>query len=208
MSGGLGYSVRNMPVKLMISLMYKVPMRQIAGSPDWLSSERYDVEAKADQAYGLEDLQTMFRNLLADRLSLRFHREWRDGNVYALTVDKAGLKMKPDTSPQNFEIPVTFAANGSLVGKRVDLRYLCWMLGQALQNDERPVIDQTGLTGFYDFQLAFAPVLRPGQTPPGTASDQPSLFDAVRDQLGLRLQAQRGPVESLVIEHVERPSDN
>jgi uncharacterized protein (TIGR03435 family) len=209
--GGRGYMAENVTVKLMISLMYKVPMRQIKGGPEWLDSEHYDVEAKADRAYSLDDLHIMYQNLLADRFNLRFHTETKEGNVYALTVDQAGLKMKRNDSPEDFNIPVTYGDNGLAIGKRVPMKYLSWWLGQRLQRDERPVVDMTGLSGNYDFTLNFAPVLPPDfpveKLPPGLL-DRPSIFVAVREQLGLKLQAQKGPVEFYVIDRVDRPSDN
>ena len=92
--GGIGYTSQNIPIKLIFSLMYRVPMRQISGGPEWLGSEPYDIEARADRPYAADDLREMFRNLLADRFNLKFHKDVREGNVYALSVDKAGLKMK------------------------------------------------------------------------------------------------------------------
>ncbi|MBB5062381.1 uncharacterized protein (TIGR03435 family) [Granulicella mallensis] len=71
---GRGYVAQNIPIKLMISLMYKVPMRQISGGPDWLNTDRYDVEARTDRPYGIDDLHVMFQNLLADRFNLKFHK--------------------------------------------------------------------------------------------------------------------------------------
>jgi uncharacterized protein (TIGR03435 family) len=209
--GGNGYVVQNMPVKVMFSLMYKVPMRQIVGAPDWLESERYDIEAKADHAYNIDDLHLMFQNLLADRFNLKFHQETKEGPVYALMVDKSGLKMKVNDSAQGFKIPLTPGPDNVFIGVRVPMPYLCWFLGQQLQSEERPVINQTGLDKNYDFNLSFAPELPPNvpkeNLPPGLL-DRPSIFDAVREQLGLRLQAQKGPVEYYVIDHVEKPSAN
>ena len=209
--GGYGYAAQNMPVKVMISLMYKVPERQIKGGPEWLSTARYDVEAKADKAYNLDDLHTMFQNLLADRFNLKFHTETKEGNVYSLTVEKAGLKMKPNTSEQDFLIPIQFGNDGSSVGKRVPMPYLCWWLGQQLRFDERPVVDNTGLTGNFDFTLTFAPQLPPDvprENLPPDAQDRPSIFEALKQQLGLRLQPEKGPVPYLVIDRIERPSPN
>jgi hypothetical protein len=105
MPGGQRYVATNVPVKLIFSLMYKVPLRQITGGPAWLDSERYDIEATAAHSYDLDDLHTMFQNLLADEFKLRFHKEIREGSVYALSVDKAGSKMKLNQTPQDFKIP-------------------------------------------------------------------------------------------------------
>jgi uncharacterized protein (TIGR03435 family) len=86
------------------------------------------------------------------------------------------------------------------------MSYLSWWLGQHLQADERPVLDRTSLTGYYDFNLNFAPVRPPGAEAPET--QLPSIFDALRQQLGLKLHAEKGPVEYLIIDHIDRPSEN
>lgn len=208
--GGEGYLAQNISVKLMISLMYKVPMRQIKGGPDWLNSDHFDVEAKADHSYSKEDLHVMFQNLLADRFALKFHKEIKDGPVYMLTVDPSGLKMKVNPSPQDYKIPMMGGPEHTR-GSRVSMQYFCWWLGQILQNDQRPVIDKTGLDKNYDFTLSYAPELPPNASSenlPQSQADLPSIFVALRDQLGLRLQAQKGPVEYFVIDRIEKPSEN
>jgi uncharacterized protein (TIGR03435 family) len=206
LAGGNGYTAQNIPIKLMISLMYRVPMRQISGGPDWIESDRYNVEAKADHPYTIDDLRIMYQNLLADRLNLKFHKETKEGSLYALMVDTPGTRMKIDTSPQNFDIPITYNQSGNAVGVRVPIPYLCWWLGQQLQADQRPVIDKTGLDKNYDFTLSFAPV-RPLDASP-SESQLPSIFDAVKQELGLKLHPQKGPVDYYVIDHIERPSAN
>jgi uncharacterized protein (TIGR03435 family) len=208
--GGNGYTVKNIPIKLIISLMYRVPMRQISGEPEWVNSDRYDIEAKTDGSYNVDDLHAMFQNLLADRFNLKFHIETKEGNVYALMLDTGGTKMKVNDSPDDYKIPVNFSPEG-FVGARVPMGYLCWFLGQQLQNDERPVINRTGLSGNYDFSLSFMPELPPGvqrDNLPPEVLNRPSIFDAVRQQLGLKLVPQKGPVDHYVIDHIDRPSDN
>ena len=204
--GGNGYTAQNIPVKLMISLMYKVPMKQIEGGPDWLNSDNYDIEARVDQSSDKGELQAMFRNLLADRFKLKFHKEIKEGPVYALVVDKSGLKMKIDGAGQDLKIPMNYGKDNEVIGTRVPMQYLCWWIGQQLQRDDRPVVDETGLKNSYDFTFKFAPEL-PLDVPKENL-DLPSIFDALRDQLGLRLVAKNGPVESYVIDHIERPSEN
>jgi uncharacterized protein (TIGR03435 family) len=205
---GQGYTAQNVPVKLMIALMYKLPARQIQGGPGWLNTDLYNVEARADHAYNLDDLHTMFQNLLADEFGLKFHRETKEGAVYALTVDKSGLKMRINESPQDFNVPVVGPNNGVAVGRRVGMEYLCWWLGTlVLFRDERPVIDKSGLKGNYDFDLTFAPELGPG-VPNDDFKDRLPIFEALRQQLGLELKPQKGTVEVFVIDHVERPAAN
>jgi uncharacterized protein (TIGR03435 family) len=209
--GGNGYTVLNANVRLMISLMYKVPVSQIIGGPAWLDSDPYDIEAKADGSHSIDDLHTMFQNLLADRFHLRFHKETREGLVYALTIDKSGLKMKPNLAPQDYKVAVTPNGFGIYAGTRVPMNYLAWFLGQQLQPDGRPVIDRTGLTGNYDFTLFFLPELPPGTSRDNLSPelrDRPSLAEAIREQLGLNLQRENGPVEHFVIDQIDRPSDN
>ncbi|MGD0302456.1 MAG: TIGR03435 family protein [Bryobacteraceae bacterium] len=212
--GGQEYKAESVPVKLMISLMYKIPMRQITGGPGWLDTDLFDVDAKADKSYNLDDLHTMFQNLLADEFKLKFHKEIKEGPVYLLTQDKAGSKMKISESDRFSDIPIQGGPGGVVVGKRVPMQYFSWWFGNGvLQRDERPVIDKTGLDKFYDFTLSFLPELPPGMDfpkenlPPGFL-DRPSIFDALRQQLGLKLEAQKGPVEYYVIDHVEKPAEN
>jgi uncharacterized protein (TIGR03435 family) len=102
--GGQEYKAENVPVKLMISLMYKIPFRQITGGPGWLDSDLYDVDAKADHSYNLDDLHVMFQNLLADEFKLKFHKEIKEGPVYALMLDKSGSKMKISDSDRFSDI--------------------------------------------------------------------------------------------------------
>ena len=199
--GGTGYTAQNIPVKLMISLMYKVPMKEIEGGPEWLDNDSYDIEARIDHSANIDDLHTMFQNLLADRFKLRFHKVIKEGPVYALAVDKSGVKMKANGSGEDMKIPINRGNNNEFIGVKVPMRYLTWWLGQQLQRNDRPVIDETGLKDSYDFTLAFAPELPPDVPKEVLAPellDRPSIFDAVRDQLGLRLVPQNGPVEHYV----------
>lgn len=211
--GGQEYWARNVPIKLIISLMYKVPLRQVIGGPDWVQSDLWDIEAKADHPTNLDDLHVMFRNLLQDRFNLKSHIETRQGPVYALTVDKGGVKMHRDPQGESSggNYPIDAQGRGKFTGTRVTMTYLSYWLGLILRGDERPVLDQTGLTGTWDFSLEFLPELPPNvsreQLPPDLA-DKPSLFDALPEQLGLKLQPERGPVEYFVIDHIDRPSPN
>ncbi len=210
-SAGQGYIAENATVRLMISLMYRMPVDKVTGGPGWLDSELWDVEAKADKQYNTDDLHTMFQNLLADEFKLKFHRETKEGPVYVLSVDKGGSKMKVNDSPQDYEIPILGGPGRIFNGKRVPMEYLCYFLGQVMRNDSRPVIDKTGLMGYYDFTLTFLPDLPPGvnrEDIPAELLDRPNIFDALKQQLGLKLEAQKGPVTYYVIDHVERPAGN
>lgn len=206
-----GYTASYLPVKLMIAFMYRIPARQIIGGPRWLEDDRYDVEAKTDKKYTVDDLNTMYQNMLADRFHLKFHIETKEANAYVLTIDKKGSKMKVNDQLPSYSFPITFSSIGVMHGTHVPIPFFCWMLGQILQRDERPVVDMTGLTGFYDFNLSYLPQGLPQQERsnlPQEVLDRPSIFDALKEQMGLKLTAQKGPVQYFVIDHVERPTEN
>ena len=208
---GVGYHAKNIAIKDMMSVMYRTPHRQIVGGPEWASTEWFDIEARADHAYSIDDLHTMFQNLLADRFHLKLHVERRPGPLYVLTIAKSGLKMTPVDAGEKRNIPIVDGPNHEFIGSRVPMNYFCFWLGQHLQNDERPVIDRTGLTGTYDFRLAFRPELgteASAEAGRSDLNDLPSIFTALRDQLGLELKPERGFVETLVIDHIEKPSQN
>jgi uncharacterized protein (TIGR03435 family) len=215
MPGGQEYVAQNLPVRAVMSVLYRVPQRQIVGGPDWLDTDRFEIDAKSEHSYNLEDLHTMFQNLLTDEFKLQFHKENREGAVYALVLDKSGPKMKVNESDQKFDIPITRGKDGIVVGTRVPIAYLCWWLGQNLQQDQRPIIDKTGLDKLYDFTLTFRPNFPPNFNPDNLPSDlppgfldRPTLFDALKEQLGLKLEPQKGPVEFFVIDHAEKPAGN
>jgi uncharacterized protein (TIGR03435 family) len=211
MPGGQEFVTEGVSLRFMIGFMYWVPTRQVMGGPAWLDSDQWDIAAKADRPHDLEDLREMFRNMLADEFKLKLRKDVRDGPVYALMVDKSGLKMKLNEAPWDFEVSVKPGPGGVTIGKRVSIQRLCYQLEQILQRDERPVIDRTGLPGYYDFTLAFLPELPPGfnkDNLPEAMPERPSIFDALKQQLGLKLEAQKGPVDYFVIDHVEKPAEN
>lgn len=215
--GGQTYVATNVPVRLIIRLMYRLADSQLVGGPAWLNTELYDIEAKTEMRGATSDqLHEMFQTLLTDRFKLRFHEETNEASRYVLTVDKAGSKMKISEAPNNFDIPIQGAGRGKIVGRRVPMPYFCWFLSQGLN---APVVDQTGLDKNYDFALEWSPELQDaakagpallGNTAnePAPSSDGPTLFTALREQLGLKLESRKGPVQVFVIDHVERPTAN
>src|SRR5258708_5821183 len=181
--GGQTYVATNIPVKVMIKLMYHLNDRQISGGPGWLDTDLYDVEAKADRSHNIDELHVMFQNLLADRFKLQYHKEKRTLPAYELVVDKSGAKLTENHSPEHFDIPIKPTGFGSLEATHCSMSYFAWLISQRL---DRPVIDQTGLTQFYDFKLEWTPELPPGLAarpdateilPPSTG---PDIFTACR----------------------------
>lgn len=173
---GLGYEAEATTVKSMISVMYRIPLRQIVGGPDWLDEEKFDVAAIADKAYTTDQLHMMFQRMLADRFHLKVHTETKPGRIYALVIAKSGSRLTPSLSVQEHNIPITNGGNNQFVGSHVRMNFFCWWLGLRLQNDERPVVDQTGLTGAYDFTLSFRPQLPLTQPPMRMTIDHQSLM--------------------------------
>ena len=209
--GGNGYIVENVNLKTMIAVIYRIPARQISGGPDWINSTTFNIGARSEKVADIEDLHTMFKNLLADRFGLKMHTEEKEGAVYELHVEKSGLKMKADGDKSDLKIPINMIRPSVFEGVKVPMQYLCWFLSQAFRDDPRPVIDKTGLKEVYDFTLTFQPELPPGLTQDDLLPEirkMPTLFDALPDQLGLRLQPAKGPVDFYVIDHAETPSAN
>ena len=196
----------------LIVFVYGVHTRQISGAPAWVESDKFDIRGKPEGGRpNPTQFKIMLQKLLADRFQLAFHRDMKQLTVYALMVDKSGSKMKVNDSPQDFEIPILGGPGRIFNGKRVPMEYLCYFLGQILRNDDRQVIDKTGLKGYYDFTLSFMPELPAGFEKANLTPellDRPTIFDALRTQLGLRLDAQKGTVEYYVIDHVEKPAEN
>jgi uncharacterized protein (TIGR03435 family) len=209
--GGQTYVADNVPVKLIIMLMFHVTKNQISGGPNWINTDLWSIEAKAAHPTNLDELHVMFQNLLIDRFNLKFHRESKEMPVYALVVDKSGSKLKRNDSPEPFDFSIKGVGRGKLAGQRCSMSYLTWFLAQLPMLD-RPVIDETGLPGFYDFNFEWMPEVPkvPGaddrDAVPG--AEGPSLFTALREQLGLRLDAKKGPVQVMVIDNIDKPSEN
>ena len=227
-SGGVGDggSVnRNVTLKGLIGTAYRIQGFRIFGGPGWINTERYDADGKADDPKAdFDQLRLMLRSLLEDRFGLKAHRETRTTAVYALVVDKNGPKMKlsadqlsPDVhgpSAPGSALPNHGALRfgpGSVIGNAVQLSFFC--SGFLSDATERLVIDRTNLTGRYDIRLQWTPDGESAANSGGNSTAQPaeagpSIFTAVLEQLGLRLEPVKAPVEVLVIDHAEKPSAN
>jgi uncharacterized protein (TIGR03435 family) len=167
----------------------------LKGEPGWAKSERYDIEAKSqDEAATAEDLRLMLRNLLAERFKLAVRETTEEVAGYALLVAKGGPKVKAGDGKVRSSIG---SNSGRISADNAPMERLATVLSTQLG---RPVVDITGLSGHYSFTLTFA------------KSDDdvsaPSIFTAVQEQLGLKLESKRVPTRILVIDHVERPSEN
>jgi uncharacterized protein (TIGR03435 family) len=179
---------------------------QVHGGPAWLDTERYDIVAKAQSAdadYG--QIKEMMRSLLADRFKLVVHRETQDLHVYTLVIGKNGSKMQE--AGDGKKSYVNWLGPGHVVFTEGNMLGLINVLSGALGS---PVVDKTGLTGLYNFKLEFTDprFQRQGNGSQSPVDSPPDIFGAVQDQLGLRLEAKKGPVDVLVVDHAERASAN
>ena len=219
MPGGT-YTARYVTLKSMIREMYKIPDIQIDGGPNWINTARFDVTAKAGHPDNIGNLNIMFQNMLADRFKLQFHRETRTLPVSVVTMDKNGSKMKVNPSPENFEVPIKLSGAGAsstsltFTGIHTNMEYLCWWLGMMIsrfQQVDRPVVDRSGLKGFYDFTLTFVPDPS-GRTGPNgeplASFEGSNLAEALQEQLGLKFENAKSPVQVFIIDHAEKPSGN
>jgi uncharacterized protein (TIGR03435 family) len=199
MPGNREYMARNMPLQTIMTVAYMVTNRQISGGPAWTADDRWDLNAKADKPYATEQLRAMLQKLLEERFQLKLRRETREMPVWELVVDKGGPKMTKHDPNDIDRGPMRGGPNGrGLSGTNTPMSLLALTLSRLL---DRNVIDKTGLDGYWDLTIDFVRDQDPNQ-------DGPSIFTAVREQLGLRLAAAKGPVEHIVIESAERPSAN
>ncbi len=215
--GNQGYHVVDAPLRLLMTVAYTVTDRQISGGPSWMSSDRFDIEAKADRPRSIDELHVMLQHLLEERFHLKVRREMRDESAWALVVAKGGSKMSVH-DPADKDYPPTGlqpvpGPGGALCFKmparNITMTYFAFMLSRSMS---RSVVDKTGLTARYDFTLQFAPdglhLIGPDGGTPSISPDCSDASTALPQQLGLQLEAAKAPVEYLVVEHAEKPSEN
>jgi uncharacterized protein (TIGR03435 family) len=198
-----------------------VPIGQIVGGPAWLKTERFDIEARADGNPDEERIMLMLRPLLEDRFKLKLHRETRELPVFTINAARGGIKLKASkeggcVAGDRFHAPAGEEAKycgtnllrvkGSSLewnASRIDMGAAAKALSSALR---RPVIDKTGFAGTFDIQVQWASEQGPGVAV--TDGAEPAIFTVLQDQLGLKIESGKGPVEVLVIDHVEKPDAN
>ena len=227
-------------VRVLIAIAYLgefTESRLVVGGPDWIDSEGFQIEARAEGNPGRDEKEILEQLLLEDRFKLVLHHETRQLPIYALVLSKAGkigpqlarhsdeakctdtTADKPLPQPGPGEAMSAYCGGFFMNPKPGDLREtgnsvtIDMLSAHLVQFLDRKVVNQTGLSGVFDFSIEFAPEMGPGSQPlaGGGAPDisaQPSIFTALQEQLGLKLESQKGPVDVLVIDHVEMPSEN
>jgi uncharacterized protein (TIGR03435 family) len=195
------FSVRNLTLKQLLQNAYAMQDYQVSGGPGWIGSVGFDIEARASADTGEPSRQQVLRmvqTLLADRFHLALRRETRQLPVYTLVVGKTGPRLQPADSNAGRSKTMF----GQLIVQKMSMTELANILALDLK---RPVKDETGLKGEFAFTLEWTPGLRDSDDRP---SSRPSLFTAVQEQLGLKLESAKGPVEVLVIDSAEKLSEN
>ena len=193
--GRLAYT--NISVRGLIKEAYRLKVYPLSRGPDALSTDRYDVTAKLPPNTSKEQVMLMLQALLADRFKLVVHRETKELPIYTLVVEKSGPKFRE--VPDDGSAPETGSGDGHQIkAHHISMKSLAATL-QGWIGDT--VIDATGLTGLFDLKLDF-------NVDESLSSEGPTVFEAVQRQLGLKLEARKGPVEVVVIDHVEKPSAN
>jgi uncharacterized protein (TIGR03435 family) len=202
--------IRGMTLKDVIQFAFGLHPNLIVGASGWMDGERYDILARPEPGRlpSADELKSMLRRLLEDRFKLTFHRAFQEASVYVIVVAKTGSKMK-ERSPVDAEASTSLTFQGArLPAKAVSMPMLAEALTIVL---DRPVIDGTGLRGKYDFDLAWMPEPDQfdghGSAAPSDAN-APNIFTAMQEQLGLRLDSRKGSVQSLIVDHAERPAGN
>jgi uncharacterized protein (TIGR03435 family) len=233
------FSALNFPLATYIAFAYKLMGNQqqslLSQFPDWVTQDRFDIEARVDGDPTKDQLRLMMRSLLAERFKLTMHAETRQVPIFALLVQKRG-KLAPQfqmhtedppcstvPSAQNTQFTSVFPPLcGGLLGmppsvpgrqhvgaRNVTMDFVANSLA-AMANLDRPVFDKTGFTGTFDFALEWEPEPNALLAAAVDPSDHPgpAFLDAVQEQLGLKLESQKGPVEILIFDHAEHPSEN
>jgi uncharacterized protein (TIGR03435 family) len=206
-----GIAFSNVTPRLCIQRAYGVKPYQLSG-PEWIDTERYMIVAKAAAAVPEDKILLMLQTLLVERFQLTIHREAKEMAIYALVVSKNGPKLKEATDEGATQIGGDGGAGLETVFERASMAQLAGTLARSV---DRPVIDATGLKGLYNFRLALA---NDGRSRPNGAaagppeatdpSDAPSIFTALQERLGLKLESRKVPVDVLVIDRIAKPSEN
>jgi uncharacterized protein (TIGR03435 family) len=215
-------SLRNLPLEQLICSAWDLKSYQVSGLSGWMKSNHFDLNAKvsgddvaAYKKLSVAQRRQMLQKLLTERFQLKVHMETKTLPLYDLVVDKSGSKLKITTAidapskeeqranPDKYKKGSMMMGPGMYEGAGVSVQSLASQLANALG---RPVHDTTGLTGLYDIKLHY----RPEETAPDTAdtADTPSVFSAVQEQLGLKLIADKGPVDTLVVDAAQKPEAN
>ena len=206
--------VINSTLKFCVQVAWNVKDFQVSGGASWMDSERYDIDAVAANPFAKDEWRKMMQALLADRFGLVVHSETQDRQGYALVVAKSGPKLPPPVDDPSVMFSRTPSGDRTLKAPNISMKRLADALALPMG---AIVVDQTGIEGQYDVSLQWTPdpnephLTKSGEPAPAAPTDAvpgPSIFTALQEKLGLRLEAKKVPVEVIVIERANRPSEN
>lgn len=210
--GGRYFGVQTLWSYLYVA--YQVRPEQIIGGPGWMDSELYDLNAEAEKPSSIEDLHVMLQNLLTERFKLRFHFDTKEMESYVLTVDKDGprnLKVHPGSGSGgdvSLYRTVEQVVHEKWSAHCASMDFFVWRFSAWR---ERPMVNQTALKGCFDFELTFTREPRAGtplqEVPDGIDTSGPTIYQALLAQLGLRFESKKAPVETMVVDHAERATE-
>jgi uncharacterized protein (TIGR03435 family) len=212
---GRRFETVNMSLTDLISFAYGVHSKQVLGAPAWADTDKFDITAQPDLDGAPNDKQVkgMLQKLLAERFKLTFHHDKKELSVYVLSAAKSGSKLSKSQGDPNGLPSLGFRQLGALNVRNASMGDFAGVLQGAVL--DRPVVDQTGLTGRFDFTLNWTPddsqfggMAAHLPPPADIASAPPGLYIAIQEQIGLKLDATKAPTDVLLIDHVEKPSDN
>jgi len=220
-SGGR-LTAENVPVRFLVQWAYHIREFQLSGGPGWLASEKFDIAAKPEGGASADRMRLMMQTLLEERFKLRLHRETKEHSLYTLVPAKSGIKLQPSTAdcealarvesagqPSRRQCGAWFRGENQFTGTKISMSEFVEDLSNLL---DRPVVDKTGFTADFDVTLQWTPEEQraaPDGLPDNSdATASPAIFTALQEQLGLKLDFGKGPVETIVIDHIEKPSEN
>jgi uncharacterized protein (TIGR03435 family) len=186
--------IDNLPLRQLIAMAWRVKTFQIVG-PAWLDADTFDIVAKPPSGYQRDQLPGLLEALLIDRFKMAVHHESRSAAAYALVVSKGGSKLRETTGPRTY----LTGRPGLIEGNQRSIAELKDLLAGML---ERPVEDHTGLIGRYDLKLEWNPAELASAD--SQANERPSLFSAIQEQLGLKLERITAPVNFVIVDHAQR----
>jgi uncharacterized protein (TIGR03435 family) len=204
----------NSSLKFCVQVAWNVKDFQVSGASGWMETERYDIDAVAASPFAQEESRKMLRALLADRFGLVVHSETQDKPGFALVAGRNGPKLPPPTEDPSVMFSRTASGDRTLSAPNVSMKRFADALSVALG---AIVVDQTGIEGKYDVSFQWTPDTseprmsksgEPLPAPPVEAMQGPSIFTAVQEKFGLKIESKKVPVEVIVIEHANRPSEN
>ena len=193
-------TMRNVSLNSCLRWAYSVRDFQISGAPAWFATERYDIAAKAASPASVDEMKTMLQALLAERFHLKIRRETKALPMYSLIVGKSGSKLHASGTEGT---AVMRPGDGVLIFQKISMPEFADRLSARPFSIDRPVVDRTGINGIYDFDLRLADNAAELKRSL-ERNDGPSIFDVVQQQLGLKLEPQKGPLDNLIIEHAEK----